>query len=182
VIDACKALASRLKAQTFKGEPVRATVDLREGNAGPRRWGWVKKGAPLILEIGPRDLAESTAAATFRTDVHGKKQFIAWDKLVGEIGAMLTQIDDKLFADALGFRKEKTRTDITDRAAFESYFKQDDTGFVVARWSEDPDSEESLKELQVTIRNIPVEQDGKEGTCVLTGKPATKLAVFAKSY
>lgn len=182
VLDACKALAARLKAQTFKGEAVRATVDMREGNAGPRRWGWVKKGAPLILEIGPRDLAESTAAVTFRTDAQGKKQFIAWDKLVAEVSDMLMAIDDKLFADALGFRKDKTRTDIADRAAFDAYFKQDDTGFVVARWSEDPESEESLKELQVSIRNIPVEQDGKQGTCILTGKPATKLAVFAKSY
>ncbi|MGE5548472.1 MAG: proline--tRNA ligase [Solirubrobacterales bacterium] len=182
VLDACKQLAARLRQATYKGEPVRATVDTREGNAGPRRWGWVKKGAPLILEIGPRDLAENTAAVTFRTDVHGKKQFIAWDRLAADIGAMLGQVDEALFEQAKAWRAAKTRTDITDRAAFDAYFKQEDTGFVVAKWCGDAASEESLKELAVSIRNIPVEQDGKQGTCVLTGKPATLTAVFAKSY
>lgn len=181
VLDACKGLAARLRQVQYKGEAVRAAVDTREGNAGPRRWGWVKKGVPLILEIGPRDLAENTAGITIRTDVHGKKQFIAWDKLVDDAATLLDQVDDALFAEALAVREAKTRTDITDRAAFDAYFRKED-GFVLAKWCGDAASEEGLKELAVSIRNIPVEQDGKEGVCVLTGKPATLSAVFAKSY
>ena len=32
-------------------------LDKRPGKATGKRWGWVKKGVPLILEIGGRDAA-----------------------------------------------------------------------------------------------------------------------------
>jgi prolyl-tRNA synthetase len=55
-------------------------------------------------------------------------------------------------------------------------------GFVLAKWCGDPVTEELLKDLKVTIRCLPLKQSGTEGICVLTGKPATIDAIFAKSY
>ncbi|MCK4939952.1 MAG: proline--tRNA ligase, partial [Rhodospirillaceae bacterium] len=49
-------------------------------------------------------------------------------------------------------------------------------------WCGDASSEEQLKKLSVTIRCLPYDQDGKEGVCVITGKPATVDAIFAKAY
>jgi prolyl-tRNA synthetase len=34
----------------------------------------------------------------------------------------------------------------------------------------------------VSIRCLPFDQSGTEGPCVLTGKPATLDAIFAKAY
>ncbi len=39
------------------GEPVRALLDLRAAKAATKRWGWVKKGAPIVIEVGGRDVA-----------------------------------------------------------------------------------------------------------------------------
>ena len=53
----CEDLRRALGAQTALGEPVRVLLDKRAGKATQKRWGWVKKGVPLILEIGGRDAA-----------------------------------------------------------------------------------------------------------------------------
>jgi prolyl-tRNA synthetase len=55
-------------------------------------------------------------------------------------------------------------------------------GFVRAKWCEDPASLPLLDELKVTIRCLPLDQSGTTGSCVLTGKPATTEAIFAKAY
>ena len=39
------------------GEPVRALLDLKPAKAATKRWGWVKKGAPIVIEVGGRDVA-----------------------------------------------------------------------------------------------------------------------------
>ena len=51
-----------------------------------------------------------------------------------------------------------------------------------AKWSGDPASLKLLDDLGVTVRCIPFDQDGKPGACVLTGKPATQDAIFARAY
>ncbi|WP_368660806.1 hypothetical protein [Paracoccus sp. (in: a-proteobacteria)] len=44
------------------------------------------------------------------------------------------------------------------------------------------EDEEKFKDLNLTIRCIPYRQSGTEGTCILTGKPTTVDAIFAKAY
>ncbi|SCA63157.1 hypothetical protein SCG7086_AL_00110 [Chlamydiales bacterium SCGC AG-110-P3] len=63
-----------------------------------------------------------------------------------------------------------------------TFLTQKKGGFVRAKWCGDADTEQMLDELKVTIRCIPKEQRGGEAPCVLTGKPATIDAIFAKAY
>ncbi len=55
-------------------------------------------------------------------------------------------------------------------------------GFVRAWWSEDAASEEKLGELGVSVRCLPFDQPDGGGTCILTGKPAKRQAIFGKAY
>ena len=84
------------------------------------------------------------------------------------------------------------RTDITTPEQFNAYFaesntwiedgKQGKVAFVRGKWSGDANSEELLKAMKITIRCIPFDQSGSEGTCLLTGKPATMDVIYARSY
>ena len=90
-----------------------------------------------------------------------------------------------MFDDASALKDSRLETGISDFAEFKEYFDTEDAsklGFVRAKWCGDMDSEEQLKKLSVTIRCLPYDQDGKEGKCVITGKPATVEAIFAKAY
>ncbi|MBL7373240.1 proline--tRNA ligase, partial [Escherichia coli] len=57
LIEYCKGLQQELAGQYAFGEPVRALLDLRAAKAVTKRWGWIKKGAPLVIEVGGRDMA-----------------------------------------------------------------------------------------------------------------------------
>ena len=54
-------------------------------------------------------------------------------------------------------------------------------GFVRGKWCGDKDTEETLKDLSVTIRCLPLSQTVTDGICILTGRPATIDAIFGRS-
>ncbi|MDD3029568.1 MAG: proline--tRNA ligase [Alphaproteobacteria bacterium] len=185
----CEALCSALSAQTYAGEPVRAKVDRRDIPNTEKKWDWVKKGAPLVVEIGPRDVEGNKVCVQRRDLLDEGKQFLEREAFVAAIAGMLADIQQGMFAAAKTFMEERTVTTIKTRAEFEAYFSKDadnsfvsGQGFVRAKWSGDMDSLALLDPMGVTIRCVPFDQDGREGTCVLTGKPATQDVIFARAY
>ena len=58
VIDYCQALKADLEEQVFQKQPVRVALDLREQKGSDKKWQWIKRGAPLILEVGPREYGQ----------------------------------------------------------------------------------------------------------------------------
>ena len=84
------------------------------------------------------------------------------------------------------------RTDITTKEAFAEYFananewiedgKQGRVAFVRGKWCGNPETEEILKQMKITIRCIPFDQSGTTGECLLTGEPATTDVIYARSY
>ncbi|MBP5856607.1 proline--tRNA ligase [Marivibrio halodurans] len=183
VMEACQKLAGQLGQQRFAGEPVRAFVDTREDSAANKRWAWIKKGVPIICEIGPRDLENGTLALFRRDLAPNEKSFPKQEDLVAQAAAYLGEIDQALFDQANAFRKAQSRDDITDFADLKAHFAgENKTGFVRAKWCGDPGSEGGLDEFGVTIRCIPHEQSGTAGKCVLTGKDATTDVILAKAY
>ncbi|MDH5188605.1 MAG: proline--tRNA ligase [Rhodospirillaceae bacterium] len=184
VMPAAHELAKKLNAQSAFGENLRAHVDIRDINAGEKRWGWIKKGVPLIVELGPKDLDNSSVMLTRRTDIYAKAAEDI-DVFVGAAPEHLEAIQKQLYADALSLRDGRIETAITDFAEFKKFFDTEDSsklGFVRAKWCGDTDSEEMLKDLSVSVRCLPYDQDNIEGKCVITGKPAKLEAIFAKSY
>ncbi|MCP5431839.1 MAG: proline--tRNA ligase [Alphaproteobacteria bacterium] len=181
----CKAVS----AQIFSGEPIRAKVDARDYPAPDKRWEWVRKGVPVILEVGPRDLENRTAAFTRRDRLEEKKAILPDSEIALRIGGFLSDIQGSLLHAARAFRDRRLRADIADLAAFTAAFSGDEDnsfasslGFVRAPWCGEDATQETLKALKVTIRCLPFDQPKSLGPCVLTGKPAVAEAIFAKAY
>ena len=56
-------------------------------------------------------------------------------------------------------------------------------GFVSAHWDGTSETELKIKdETKATIRCIPLESDGEQGACILTGKPSKQRVLFALAY
>src|SRR5690606_24478930 len=58
----CNTLQQALGARYALGEKVRVLLDSRPGKAAAKRWDWVRKGAPVIIEVGPRDMDAGTVS------------------------------------------------------------------------------------------------------------------------
>ncbi len=189
VMEYCEELKADLLSETFDGQPIRVKLDARDIQGSEKRWDWIKKGAPLILEIGPKDIESRKVCITRRDQLEAGKRFEDRAVFCGNIGLELAAIQKALFDAAAALRAKRMVTNIKDWTAFEAYFNKDGDngftngqGFVRAKWCGDEASLTKLDPLGVTVRCIPFDQDGKEGVCVLTGKPATQEVIFAKAY
>ncbi|MBV8650991.1 MAG: proline--tRNA ligase, partial [Alphaproteobacteria bacterium] len=182
VIRAAEALAKRLRAERFDDEAVRVKVDLRDDSGANKRWGWIKKGVPFVVELGPRDVAAGTVAFV-RRDAIGTKRNLSIDEFVGKISDELNELDQKLHDDALAYRRANMVEGLASYADLVEHFEtKGGTGFVTAKYSGDPAIDAKLGEIGLTIRCLPHEQSGTEGKCLVTGAPATLDAVYAKAY
>ena len=189
IMNYCESLKSELQTQTYAGASVRVKLDARDIAGADKKWEWIKKGAPLLLEIGPRDMDGNKVCVTRRDKMQDGKRFIERATFVKTIAEELGAAQKNLYDEALAFQKSRTVSNIKNKADFIAYFgKEGDSGFnskigfVRAKWSGDPASLKALDELGVTVRCIPFDQDGKAGICVLTGAPATQDVIFARAY
>lgn len=189
VLEYAQNIAALFQNATIFGDPLIAFVDKREMRGGDKYWHWVKRGIPLIIEVGPRDI-DSNSVVMYRRDKPSKQKInLAKTELVEKSLAIMSEMQKGYLESARAYRDQYMETNISGLEEFKKFFtpKSEEKpeihgGFVKAKWSEDPASAELLADLKVTIRCLPLEQDGKSGKCVLTGKPASKTAIFAKAY
>lgn len=184
VLDACEALASTLRAQSFHGEALRVLVDKRDIAGGSKNWEWIKKGVPLRVEMGPRDIANGSVAVCRRDQGPKAKEFVPKEDFIGSVVERLQDIQDGLLARATAMRDANMKA-LDTLEEFQAFFAEGAPGgFALMHWAGSGDDEERLaKEMKVTIRCIPIsEAFAEEGKCFLTGKPSAKRVVFTRSY
>lgn len=178
VLAYCEALKSDLKKQMYDDAAVRVDIDDRDLRGGEKKWYHVKRGVPLRIEIGPKDIA-SNSVFVGRRDTN-ESQGIGRDELVTKVVGLLDEIQTNLFNRALALRTSRTQ-EIANEADFRKYFSGN-PGFALCWFSSEQEVQPLLDELKVTIRCIPVDAAGGEGTCFLTGKRTSQRAIFAKAY
>jgi prolyl-tRNA synthetase len=154
-----------------------------------KNWEWIKKGVPVRIEIGPRDLANETAAVSRRDRSHRHKVHVSIAELIEQFPGMLEEIQQGMLDRATTFRGSHTKV-IESREEFYAFFTPRDAnkpeihgGFALAYWNGSAQLEAQIKdELKVTIRCIPFENKPVAGRCIFTDEPSAQRAVWAKSY
>ncbi|MCH9614872.1 MAG: Proline--tRNA ligase [Chlamydiia bacterium] len=173
-------VAEKLRSVNYHGAPLDVKVDTRDMRGGEKSWDWIKKGVPLRIEIGPREMEEKQVSVKTRTNGHKEREDLILDDLLLTLPQRLDKIQDTLYERALFNREQKTR-EITNKDDFYAYFNEGG-GFAYAHWCGDAEVEEQVKkDLQVTIRCIP-DEASEPGTCIFTGKPSAQTVLFAKAY
>lgn len=179
-----ESLRQELAAQPYAGAAVRVEVDDRDVRGGEKKWHHVKRGVPIRLEVGPKDIDQDSVFLGRRDDP--KSQPVSRSELVATIGAVLTEMQQRLFDRACQLRKDHSAT-ITNEADFRDFFsaaseQEIHGGFAHCHFADEKALEPLLKELKVTIRCVPREGNANAGKCFYTGQPAAQQAIFAKAY
>jgi prolyl-tRNA synthetase len=190
----CEELRAALAKQSALGEPVRVLLDKRPGKATGKRWAWVKKGVPLILEIGGRDAAGGQVSVLRRNRLwrqDGKPDFqaLARDQFLSAAVDELEDIQRELFEEAKSTRDANITRGIASFEELATFYAEDQRypGWVELAWSKPSGAEldavvAKLKALKLTVRNTPMGGDAVSGTCIFTGKPAVERIYVARSY
>jgi len=186
VVPFCEGLKKDLAAQQYAGEAVRVRIDDRDIRGGDKKWQWVKRGVPIRLEIGLRDIDNGTLFPARRDGVKSEK--VAPAEFVATLAATLAEMQQGLLDRAAKLRDDAT-VKIDSLAEFEKFFTPKNAdepeihgGLAYCHFVDSPEIEEKLKELKVTVRCVPLDGEAEPGTCIFTGKPSAKRGVFAKSY
>lgn len=188
VLAYCHRLQQALSQQSYANQAIRVHIDKRDLRGGEKSWQWIKKGVPIRLEIGPRDVAGNGVFMARRDKAPNEKQNMSFEEFLAQAANLLAAIQHNLYASAKAFQQSHTH-DIDNLADFKAFFTPQNVnkpemhaGFAYCYAVEDPLIEEYLKPLKVTARCIPIEQPESPGICIFTGKPASKKIIFAKAY
>jgi prolyl-tRNA synthetase len=160
----------------------RVKMDARDNiKPGSKYYEWERKGVPLRMEIGPRDMENQSVFCAKRSG--GKKFGIPVDSaFVQNVRDTLDGIQQELLERALAYRAERTH-EIQSYEELKS--RLGEGGFFVVPWKDDPVNEDAIKaDCKATIRCYPIEgQDKAVGQkCFYSGEDATHMAVFARAY
>lgn len=182
VLNYCHKLADDLGVISYHGRSVTVEIDNRELGGGEKTWSWIKKGIPIRLEIGPRDIESDSVFMARRDQGPKEKQGVPRAEFIETVTSILDDIQQGLFDRALA-RREAASIIIDDKDAFDAHFEADGVGFVYTHFCGDPEVETQVKtDLKVTLCNIPLHGHDEEGTCIFTGKPSTQRVLWAKAY
>ncbi len=200
VLAYCRSLRADLVKQSAFGVAIRASVDEKPIKSAEKRWNWVRRGAPLILEIGPRDAAGGQVTYMRRDDLRSegkvKSAALARDAFVAQAPALLAAIQQTLFDHAKARLAGAIVTGVSDMAGLAAFFgaaEEDDDkgaafkGWVRAAWSKPTGAAldavaAQLKALKLTIRNAPMDQPAAVGPCLFTGAPGVEEILIARAY
>ncbi|MEM1029583.1 MAG: His/Gly/Thr/Pro-type tRNA ligase C-terminal domain-containing protein, partial [Myxococcota bacterium] len=190
----CERLAADLRGQSYDGRPVEVEIDRRDLRGGEKQWQWIKRGCPLRVEVGPRDMAADSVFVGRRDKPAKVKSGVPRAAFVAGIASLLQEIQDGMLTKAKAYRDAKTRV-VNGRDKFEKWFTPKNAeqpeihgGFAWAHWNGDEAVAKKVqKELGVTIRCVPPreevpEEASGEGKCIFTGEPSPQRVVWAKSY
>lgn len=176
VATAARELAGRLVAAG-----VRTHVDDRpQVSPGFKFNDWELRGAPVRLELGPRDLAAGTAVMVRRLGDAGKEQISLADAPT-VLPAVLDEFQEYLLRRATEFRDEHTRA-VDDWDAFTAAVE---TGWALALHCGVPSCEDDIKAATAaTPRCVPLAGEARTGDCVRCGTPAAygKRVIFGRAY
>jgi prolyl-tRNA synthetase len=191
VLEYCHAVAKELRAQRYADRQINVLVDEREERGGDKVWHWIKKGVPVRLEIGPRDIEKDALFVGRRDRAPKDKQTIPRTEFVATIVSILQSIQDALLERARKYRAEHTHR-IDSKEEFYTFFTAPKVaenaptpihgGFALTHFCGDGALEKKIKDdLGVTVRCIPLERS-EPGTCPFTGQPSAQRVVWAKAY
>jgi len=162
----------------IKDAGIKSQVDIRDIRPGEKYYEWEKKGVPVRIELGPKDIANN-GAVLVRRDT-GEKIKISLDNLVESVKSLLDDIQSSLYTKALDYQKNKTKK-VENWGDFVKEIN--DGNFVLAHWSGEKEEEAKIKEeTGATVRCIPFDNKLEDGLCVYSKKPSKQRVVFAKSY
>lgn len=168
VLEVAKEISDRLK--------FRVQLDDSNKGIGYKSQEWELKGAPIRIEIGPRDLEHGNVTLVIRNKED--KQTYKIKEITNELlESILVQYDKKLYDEASKLKEEK-KQNISSIKEIKSVIESGKYGY--AYWTEDSELEAKIKEeTGATIRCLV---DSEEGECIHSKLKTNKLALFARAY
>ena len=179
ILDYCESLRQALVEKTFNGEALDVVLEYPQHSTSNLKWSWVKKGIPLIIEVGPRDVKNGKVALIDRRQP-SSPEFLELGGVIDSVSDRLNEIQASYFEEAKEYRERQSKSVVSLKELLA--FFEDGNGFVWGFWGGNEGLLEVLDEHAITVRCIVKMDAPEEGKCIFTQEQTSKLCVFARSY
>ncbi len=165
-------------AEQLRGSGLRVHLDDRELRPGEKFFEWERKGVPLRLELGGKELSAQVLTAVRRDT--GEKQEINLSQADTQVSELLDKIQTDMFRRAAEYKENWTK----EVDSWEEFVKEIQAGhLVLAHWNGKADVEEKIKdETGASTRCAPFDHPAEKGKCIYSGEPSSCRFLFAKAY
>lgn len=177
----------------LKAANIRVKVDHRyEMRPGAKYFEWERKGLPVRIDLGARDLDKDTAVLALR---HSGQKINADTSSAKDFAASLHTTLDTMHDELLAAAKERLRSRtfrVQTYAEMKSFLAESEVdknkaGFYLVPWKCDATNEAAIKEeCKATIRCYPFAENQvppAEGVkCFFSNQQATHMALFARAF
>lgn len=189
VLDTAYSLKKEIENKSLpwaEGEKIQVIIDQSEKNPGQKNWDWVRKGIPLRITLGPKDIEKSSFILQRRDTPSHEKEIKSLESGSQNIPSLLEEIQNNIFVKAKTFQQQSC-TEVSSIKEFKTLFLQkEDPGFVLcyADKAVQTERESLLKELKATARCIPFEYNTQnpESNCIFSGKKTSTKILYARAY
>lgn len=175
-------------AKALRDKQVRVQVDTRDTvKPGAKFFEWERKGVPMRIEIGPKDVAKQQLMVVLRTESSGvqRKQAMAEADGLANIADRLEDYQRALLQAALARREANSHRGITEYGQLKELVEKD-AGFIYAGWCGSAECEARVKEeTKATIRCIPQEEFRSKTPperCAVCGQRAVHEVIWSRAY
>ena len=178
----------------LKAAGLRVKVDERDYvRTGAKYFEWERKGVPLRIEVGPRDVRQQVCVFKYRAGSGAEsKTTVDLTAAASEAQSGLERMQEELLRAA----RERLDQGITTGAIYEEMktaLEQDEAsafdgpGLYLVPWKCDDKNEEKIKEeCKATIRCYPIDANEaglhKGKKCFYSGEDATHMALFGRAF
>ena len=163
IIEHCQKLAAQIKSAG-----IRVHVDASEERSGNKIWTSIKKGVPLRVEIGEKEMAAGQVTHTRRDLGKDSKTTVSADQFIAELPKILGAIQKNLLERARAFRDAHV-FDVKTPGEVAEFFAADKMGFLRADTAilDDPKFAEIRRQYSLSPRCLPFADEGRK---VLIGR------------
>jgi prolyl-tRNA synthetase len=179
---------ARAVADALRAAGVRVHVDARDNmKPGPKFYEWERKGVPVRIEVGPKDIAKQQLMLVFRITFGDapRKEPMDESAAIEQLPGRLEAMQAAMLQAARDRREANSHRGITDYDAMKQRIEEAG-GFVFAGWCGGADCEQKVKEeTKATIRVLPFEEfrsAEQPQQCIVCGGTAETEAVWARAY
>jgi prolyl-tRNA synthetase len=176
-----------LSALSYHGRTLSVQIDERDIRGGDKNWQAIKKGIPLRVEVGPKDIANNAVVVSRRDLPTGAKGSFKLEEFFANVVDVLDAQQNSYLERSRKRLEANTSTVFSAFDELKRFFATQDEegggkGFARVKWCGDESCLDLLKPLKLTVRCIPIEQPEINGNCIFTGQPATCEIIVAKAY
>jgi prolyl-tRNA synthetase len=211
VLQKCRELQNQLSSDPFCA--LRCHVDDRKSiRHGAKYFEWERKGVPLRIDVGMKDLEKGKLPMTVRfsgeklslplsdEDYYHPNRCENEESIVNLVRDQLKSIQQEMFSQAKKRNSERLYQQISSYEEMKKAMEETSSsplGFYLVPWKDNTVNEEFIKkDCKATIRCFPFEEQNNDKNnnnnltlssldgknCFYSGEPATHWAIFARAF